>query len=208
MNDLMPDYTQLGFSSLLASETSLLEDYDFTTELDYEKDFEGVPSKNFLVGAFKNHVRVGNALRQHVDLDGVNAQISFFDDDLNIRTQIASNAIAFLTATGNGYGQMSASGAGKLTLLFGNGSADNVALDFIETASNVGKIEPPAGYTIDLGSADEEFRSGYLGQLALNDGITAPSTEAGTAFIYVDSADGDLKIKFGDGFVRVLGADS
>lgn len=44
--------------------------------------------------------------------------------------------------------------------------------------------------------------------ISLKDGVTAPATVAGFAQIYVDAADGDLKIKFGDGFVRVLGADS
>lgn len=44
--------------------------------------------------------------------------------------------------------------------------------------------------------------------LLLVDGVTAPATTAGWASLYVDSADGDLKVKFGDGFVRVIAADS
>jgi len=46
------------------------------------------------------------------------------------------------------------------------------------------------------------------GPLYLTDGVTAPATVSGVAQIYVDAADGDLKVKFGDGFVRVLAADS
>ncbi len=42
----------------------------------------------------------------------------------------------------------------------------------------------------------------------LADGVSAPATVSGTAFIYVDQADGDLKVKFGDGFTAVLAADS
>lgn len=49
---------------------------------------------------------------------------------------------------------------------------------------------------------------GLLTQLAITDGGGAPVTLAGQAIIYVDVADGDLKIKFGDGFVRTIGADS
>lgn len=45
------------------------------------------------------------------------------------------------------------------------------------------------------------------GALAIPDGITAPTTVAGLAFIYVDVADGDLKVKFGDGTVRTLATD-
>jgi hypothetical protein len=42
----------------------------------------------------------------------------------------------------------------------------------------------------------------------LVDGVTAPGTESGYARIYVDSADGDLKVKFGDGTVKTIATDS
>jgi hypothetical protein len=45
-------------------------------------------------------------------------------------------------------------------------------------------------------------------EMALIDGTTAPSTRAGYATIYVDSADGDLKVKFGDGTVKTIATDS
>lgn len=45
-------------------------------------------------------------------------------------------------------------------------------------------------------------------QFMLTDGITAPAAVLGFAQIYVDTADGDLKVVFGDGFVRTIGADS
>ena len=40
------------------------------------------------------------------------------------------------------------------------------------------------------------------------DGVTAPATTSGYAKIYVDSADGDLKVKFGDGTVKTIATDS
>ena len=43
--------------------------------------------------------------------------------------------------------------------------------------------------------------------LSLVDGVTPPDAKAGVAFIYVDSADGDLKIKFGDGTVKTIVTD-
>lgn len=46
------------------------------------------------------------------------------------------------------------------------------------------------------------------GALGIIDGITAPSTAAGFAQIYVDSADGDLKVKFGDGTVKTIATDT
>lgn len=41
----------------------------------------------------------------------------------------------------------------------------------------------------------------------LPDGVTAPTTVAGQAFLYVDIADGDLKIKFGDGVIKTIATD-
>lgn len=40
------------------------------------------------------------------------------------------------------------------------------------------------------------------------DGVSAPTAVSGAAFIYVDEADGDLKIKFGDGFTATIQVDS
>jgi hypothetical protein len=46
------------------------------------------------------------------------------------------------------------------------------------------------------------------GVFTLADGVTAPSAVAGRAKIYVDSADGDLKIIFGDGTVKTIVTDT
>lgn len=46
------------------------------------------------------------------------------------------------------------------------------------------------------------------GAFAIKDGITAPSTVSGMAVIYVDTADGDLKVKFGDGTVKTIVIDT
>lgn len=44
--------------------------------------------------------------------------------------------------------------------------------------------------------------------IKLADGTTAPATVAGVAQIYVDTADGDLKVKFGDGTVKTIVVDT
>ena len=44
--------------------------------------------------------------------------------------------------------------------------------------------------------------------LQVTDGVTAPATEVGFSSIYVDTADGDLKIKFGDGTVKTIVTDT
>ena len=48
----------------------------------------------------------------------------------------------------------------------------------------------------------------YAGVVAVKDGVTAPDAVSGMAVIYVDTADGDLKCKFANGFVATLAADS
>lgn len=44
--------------------------------------------------------------------------------------------------------------------------------------------------------------------LYLVDGVTAPPTASGLASIYVDIADGDLKIKFADGATKTIATDT
>jgi hypothetical protein len=43
---------------------------------------------------------------------------------------------------------------------------------------------------------------------AIKDGVTAPGASSGYAWIFVDSADGDLKVRFGDGVTKTLATDS
>jgi len=48
----------------------------------------------------------------------------------------------------------------------------------------------------------------YAGVVAVKDGVTAPSAVANMAVIYVDTADGDLKVRFSNGFIATIAADS
>ena len=54
----------------------------------------------------------------------------------------------------------------------------------------------------------EAVRLHHTGAIQIIDGQTAPATEAGWASIYVDTADGDLKIKFGDGTTKTIVVDT
>jgi hypothetical protein len=40
------------------------------------------------------------------------------------------------------------------------------------------------------------------------DGVPEPDTVSGFAVLFVDASSGDLKCKFGDGFVATIAADS
>lgn len=61
----------------------------------------------------------------------------------------------------------------------------------------------PAG-----GEITERLRISSDGGLGILDGISAPATKSGWAYLYVDSADGDLKVKFGDGTVKTIVTDT
>lgn len=71
-----------------------------------------------------------------------------------------------------------------------------------------GSVVPHSSEAYALGNASSLWASVNAAQVGIKDGITAPSTVAGLAQIYVDAADGDLKVKFGDGTVKTLATDT
>jgi hypothetical protein len=44
--------------------------------------------------------------------------------------------------------------------------------------------------------------------VSLRDGVTAPAASVGTAYIYVDTSDGDLKVRFGDNVTKTIAIDT
>jgi hypothetical protein len=52
------------------------------------------------------------------------------------------------------------------------------------------------------------FLPGGKNSLAIKDGITAPAVEAGWGQLFIDTADGDLKIIFGDGTTKTIVVDT
>lgn len=64
-----------------------------------------------------------------------------------------------------------------------------------------------AGITIG-GLSDPDAMADIRGYLCIEDGSTAPTAVSGKTFIYVDTADGDLKVTFGDGVTKTLATDT
>lgn len=63
------------------------------------------------------------------------------------------------------------------------------------------RIRPGNSTGLDLSDIETNI-------LALEDGVTAPSALSGFAQLYVDTADGDLKVIFSDGTVKTIVVDT
>jgi hypothetical protein len=71
-----------------------------------------------------------------------------------------------------------------------------------------GEMEPVADNAQVFGSPTKRMNNMFSNRMTLIDGVTAPGTVTGHASLYVDTADGDLKIKFGDGTVKTIVTDT
>ncbi|MFP4520538.1 MAG: hypothetical protein ACLFQK_00175 [Fibrobacterota bacterium] len=60
---------------------------------------------------------------------------------------------------------------------------------------------------VGIGTTDPEETLDVDGAICIKDGIPSPSTHSGKASIYVDSSDGNLKIRFGNGTVKTIVTD-
>lgn len=76
----------------------------------------------------------------------------------------------------------------------------------LEYLHDVSITSPATGQYLKYGSSGRWENTD--GSLELKDGMTAPSAATGVAKIYVDSADGDLKVKFADGTVKTIVTDT
>lgn len=81
------------------------------------------------------------------------------------------------------------------------------SLSILAGATGGLSIAATTGTTLTVSSTDgASIRTD--GGMAIKDGITAPSATAGYAKIFVDTADGDLKIIFGDGTTKTIVTDT
>lgn len=63
-------------------------------------------------------------------------------------------------------------------------------------------------HRVSSASTNDGFILYEDGSYGIVDGVSAPATAAGYAKIFVDSADGDLKVKFGDGTTKTIVTDT
>lgn len=74
--------------------------------------------------------------------------------------------------------------------------------------ANKTSMRPESDGLMSVGGPTNRVAAVYHLLSALTDGITAPSALPGFAQVYVDSADGDLKVKFGNGVTKTLATNT
>lgn len=122
---------------------------------------------------------------------GTNGGIFLYDNSGNfaIRSQSSENVIAGVA--GGSVAELVVDGGN-----IGMGTASpSEKLDVVGNAEINGNIEATGKVTVGQ-------------EVEITDGITAPSATAGKAKLYIDSADGNLKIVFGDGTVKTIATDT
>lgn len=87
-------------------------------------------------------------------------------------------------------------------------SVAGAILTFSVAPPNLSTIEVMVASILPVGSTSADLITGAFPKIALTDGVAIPTTVIGQAFIYIDTADGDLKIKFGDGTIKTISTDT
>jgi lysophospholipase L1-like esterase len=118
----------------------------------------------------------------------------------------ASTTAVGYTATASG-NNSTAVGNGSVSSGSGSTALGRLAVAAFDNSTAVGKDATTTKPSeVMLGIAGQEVH--IPGVLSIVDGMTAPGTIAGRATIYVDTADGDLKVRFGDGTIKTIVTDT
>lgn len=123
--------------------------------------------------------------------------------DVSLAVTIGNDK-SLLVAGGIAGGVATVPTGGDLSVKRSGGNAFNVQTPSSETRvyTDAAQLWLGANGTADL------VRIGSTGALLIPDGITAPSATTGKATLYVDTADGDLKVKFADGTTKTIVVDT
>lgn len=170
--------------------------------------FSGVPvSDNFIVNGLSfggRNITGGRAGSIRADSLAVEQLLcSAFDPSNVVPRNLFLNA-SQATAGANAYGgsiEPSRPGSSR------RGAAMAVK-QFTSTATSTGWEFSVGGPTTASDLVQATMLLTHERALALVDGVPAPTTMAGWAQFYIDSADGDYKVKFGDGVVKTIAVDT
>ena len=149
----------------------------------------------------------------HVGIGGVASPVANLEVVTDIRSNWLNGETDYLrVSAGSNQGVAIWENAGTGEVFIGNEFNDDTGdIHFCTKVSvddNNIKMTVQGNGNISVGVATAEEILDINGALTIIDGMTAPGTHSGKASIYVDTADGDLKVKFGDGTVKTLATDT
>jgi len=150
-------------------------------------------------GAINFSVLVAGADTRVFSLSGAGIVIS--NSDLISRP----NGVLYFS----GYGGLHSGGADGLVYFADQAGTGFTRLGFgsVSSASNPSLARNSAALETKL-SDNSAYAQHNMSLLGIVDGVTAPSATVGLAKIYVDTADGDLKVIFGDGTIKTIVVDT
>jgi hypothetical protein len=143
---------------------------------------------------------------------GASNDLRLYHDGTNSILRNDTGAMRFLSGATEVALYNASNGVFRVPWGFANGSAGSPSFNF-DGASTTGLFNSGGNMGFSVGGTQYALLASSVFRLSgpalqITDGITAPGTDMGFASIYVDSADGDLKIKFGDGTVKTIVTDT
>lgn len=149
----------------------------------------------------------------YMGISAFSSTLKFLAGTFDFNGTIALSGTTRITAPSDGVLRLTNAALSDFSRLqFGGTTASFPALKRSGTelqarlADDSGYADFRAAYFTGIGITVSSYLSGNT--LRLTDGVTAPGTVAGIAQIYVDTADGDLKVIFGDGTVKTIVTDT
>lgn len=142
----------------------------------------------------KNGNHVGSVNGIGVDAGFQGSVMDFANIDAGIDTRVAGNTGRIVVPMGS---NLSYKGAGDFEI---RTDTDNRIVFYVNGAQ--------AGYVATDGNLFWDGKLIRADILELTDGVAAPPAGAGGARLYVDAADGDLKIIFADGTIKTIVIDT
>lgn len=180
-------------------------------------EISATSSANVVTWMLKNSKATDPSLAQIAVLDSAAKSVALGRRDPNDATYTgygaAGDAFIYTGSSGNGFNVVVPDATNGILRFFVGTSANpltNARLTVLKSGRVlIGTTTDDGANLLQVnGSIQASTYLACLGQLYIKDAMTAPGAVAGYAVIYVDSADGDLKVKFADGVTKTLAADT
>lgn len=182
-------------------ETGLIENNTFNgcrgASLIYLGDVGGVSCDNIRIGP-NRHTQSGGFIDYLVFATAGTTNCTIYGE------QYTDGAITTISGTFSFKLQNGVSNIRSINV----GGGAFTASDATSVAAFGSHPQPTTDNTYTAGTTAKRWSNVFGMQMTLTDGVTEPITIAGHAVLFVDSADGDLKVKFGDGTVKTIATDT